>query len=85
MALSNSYVTQFQRVSLDIPSPRSSAAPVPSFGGMSVAKQQLGELLEIWKSTRGSNEPIQAPLGGSPGFAQSPPTGIRCVMDVTLW
>ena len=30
--------------------------------GMSVAKQQLGELLEIWKTTRGSNEPIQGSL-----------------------
>lgn len=35
-------------------------SPEPTARGMSVAKQQLGELLEIWKSTRGSNEPIQA-------------------------
>lgn len=35
-------------------------SPDPTARGISVAKQQLGELLEIWKSTRGSNEPIQA-------------------------
>ena len=35
------------------------ASPEPTARGMSVAKQQLGELLEIWKTTRGSNEPIQ--------------------------
>ena len=29
-----------------------------------MAKQQLGELLEIWKTTRGSNEPIQGSLSG---------------------
>lgn len=53
---------------------------------MSVAKQNLGELLEIWKTTRGSSEPIQAYLASwlGRGWVQgprpgSPDTGCRQV------